>query len=128
MGKLGGGELNYSSDIDLIVLYDDVRVRTSKPDDMSRTFIRLPRDLVRIMEERTADGYVFRTDLRLRPDPAATPPAVSVTAAETYYGSMAQHWERAAMVKARPVAGDIDAGQALPLGRASRRAGVVPYV
>lgn len=112
MGKLGGRELNYSSDIDLIVLYDDVRVRTKKPDEMARTFIRLTRDLVRIMEERTAEGYVFRTDLRLRPDPAATPPAVSVTAAEVYYGSMAQNWERAAMIKARPAAGDMQAGDA----------------
>ena len=111
MGKLGAGELNYSSDIDLIVLYDDARVRVRRPDEMTRTFVRLTRDLVRIMEERTADGYVFRTDLRLRPDPGATPLAVSVSAAEGYYGSMALNWERAAMIRARPVAGDIEAGQ-----------------
>ena len=106
MGKLGARELNYSSDIDLVVLYDDGRARAPDPDNMARTFIRLIRDLVRIMEERTPEGYVFRTDLRLRPDPGATPPAVSVTAAEAYYGSLAQNWERAAMIKARPVAGD----------------------
>ena len=106
MGKLGARELNYSSDIDLVILYDDGRVRAPDPDNMARTFIRLTRDLVRIMEERTHEGYVFRTDLRLRPDPGATPPAVSVTAAEAYYGSLAQNWERAAMIKARPVAGD----------------------
>ena len=111
MGKLGAGELNYSSDIDLIVLYDDARVRVRRPDEMTRTFVRLTRELVRIMEERTADGYVFRTDLRLRPDPGATPLAVSVSAAEGYYGSMALNWERAAMIRARPVAGDIAAGQ-----------------
>ena len=111
MGKLGAGELNYSSDVDLIVLYDDARVRVRRPDEMTRTFVRLTRDLVRIMEERTAEGYVFRTDLRLRPDPGATPMAVSVSASESYYGSMALNWERAAMIRARPVAGDIQAGQ-----------------
>jgi glutamate-ammonia-ligase adenylyltransferase len=113
MGKLGARELNYSSDVDLIVLYDDQVVRTERPDLMSRTFIRLARDLVRIMEERTKDGYVFRTDLRLRPDPGATPLAVSVSAAEAYYGSLGQNWERAAMIKARAVAGDREAARHL---------------
>ena len=113
MGKLGGGELNYSSDVDLIVFYDDAVAPAPQPDEMGRLFLRLTRDLVRIMEERTRDGYVFRTDLRLRPDPGATPLAVSVTAAETYYGSLAQNWERAAMIRARPVAGDRAAGKAL---------------
>ena len=111
MGKFGARELNYSSDIDLIVLYDDGIVRTPKPDEMTKIFVRLARELVRIMEERTADGYVFRTDLRLRPDPGATPLAVSVSAAEAYYGSLGQNWERAAMIKARPVAGDLKAGE-----------------
>ncbi|ASG22152.1 bifunctional [glutamine synthetase] adenylyltransferase/[glutamine synthetase]-adenylyl-L-tyrosine phosphorylase [Nitrospirillum viridazoti] len=111
MGKFGALELNYSSDIDLIVLYDDGVVQARDPDEMTRTFVRLARDLVRIMEERTVDGYVFRTDLRLRPDPGATPLAVSVSAAEAYYGSLGQNWERAAMIKARPVAGDRKAGQ-----------------
>ena len=81
MGKFGARELNYSSDIDLIVLYDDGIVRVPE-EEMTRTFVRFARELVRIMEERTADGYVFRTDLRLRPDPGATPLAVSVSAAE----------------------------------------------
>ncbi|MCB9959418.1 MAG: bifunctional [glutamine synthetase] adenylyltransferase/[glutamine synthetase]-adenylyl-L-tyrosine phosphorylase [Rhodospirillaceae bacterium] len=112
MGKLGAGELNYSSDIDIVVLFDKARVAAADCDQIPRTFLRLTRDLVTIMEERTAFGYVFRTDLRLRPDPAATPLAVSVAAAETYYGSMAQTWERAAMIKARPVAGDPEAGAA----------------
>lgn len=110
MGKLGGRELNYSSDIDLIVLYDDAVVKTPQPDNLARTFIRLARDLVRIMDEHTKDGYVFRTDLRLRPDPGATPLAVSVSAAEVYYASVGQNWERAAMIKARVVAGDFEAG------------------
>ncbi|QQP90853.1 bifunctional [glutamine synthetase] adenylyltransferase/[glutamine synthetase]-adenylyl-L-tyrosine phosphorylase [Skermanella sp. TT6] len=110
MGKFGARELNYSSDIDLIVLYDDHVVQTTQPDNMARTFVRLARDLVRIMEERTRDGYVFRTDLRLRPDPGATPLAVSISAAESYYGSLGQNWERAAMIKARAVAGDLEAG------------------
>ncbi len=62
------------------------------------------------MADRTADGYVFRTDLRLRPDAGATPPAISVLAAEIYYETLGQNWERAAMIKARPVAGDRRAG------------------
>ncbi|WP_445376666.1 bifunctional [glutamine synthetase] adenylyltransferase/[glutamine synthetase]-adenylyl-L-tyrosine phosphorylase [Niveispirillum fermenti] len=110
MGKFGARELNYSSDIDLIVLYDDGIVQV--PDgEMTKLFVRVTRELVRIMDERTADGYVFRTDLRLRPDPGATPVAVSVSAAEAYYSSLGQNWERAAMIKARPVAGDLAAGQ-----------------
>lgn len=112
MGKLGAYELNYSSDIDLIVLFDDAAPACRGNPDMARLFIRLTRDLVRLIDQRTADGYVFRTDLRLRPDPASTPVAVSVTAAETYYGSMALTWERAAMIKARAVAGDREAAQA----------------
>ncbi len=111
MGKLGARELNYSSDIDLIVLFEketvDYRGRRSVQD----FFVRLARDLVRIMQDRTADGYVFRTDLRLRPDPASTPLAMSVLAAETYYEGMGQNWERAAMIKARAVAGDPEAGR-----------------
>jgi len=110
MGKLGAGELNYSSDIDLIVLYDADAIKTDVPDRLQKNMVRLVRGLVGLMEERTADGYVFRTDLRLRPDPSAMPPAISVRAAETYYEGLGQNWERAAMIKARPVAGDIEAG------------------
>lgn len=106
MGKLGAKELNYSSDIDLIVLYDSAKVAIANPEKLSQTMVRLTRDFVTILEEKTADGYVFRTDLRLRPDPASTPLALSVAAAESYYSSMAQTWERAAMIKARPIAGD----------------------
>ena len=112
MGKLGAKELNYSSDIDLIVLYDAEKITSAEPHSLAETFVRATQQLVRIMEERTADGYVFRTDLRLRPDPAATPIAVSTLAAETYYESVGQNWERAALIKARPVAGDHEAGEA----------------
>ncbi len=105
MGKLGGRELNYSSDVDLMVLYDG-GVAAYHSDRAGACYVRLARDLVRLLEERTAEGYVFRTDLRLRPDPAATPLAVSVGAAVTYYESVGQNWERAAMIKARPVGGD----------------------
>jgi len=112
MGKLGARELNFSSDVDIIVLYDSERIVSNDPDRLQHTFVRLTRNLVRIMEERTAEGYVFRTDLRLRPDPGATPPALSVAAAEAYYEALGQNWERAAMIKARPVAGDREAGSA----------------
>ncbi|MCB2101237.1 MAG: bifunctional [glutamine synthetase] adenylyltransferase/[glutamine synthetase]-adenylyl-L-tyrosine phosphorylase [Rhodobacterales bacterium] len=111
MGKLGARELNYSSDIDLIVLYDDEVIRTDNPDGLQSHFVRLTRNLVRLLDERTRHGYVFRTDLRLRPDPGSTPPALSALAAETYYESIGQNWERAAMIKARPVAGDRAAGR-----------------
>ncbi|HEX6442511.1 MAG TPA: bifunctional [glutamine synthetase] adenylyltransferase/[glutamine synthetase]-adenylyl-L-tyrosine phosphorylase [Stellaceae bacterium] len=111
MGKLGGGELNYSSDIDLILLYDASRPAQRLGDNPQAFFVRLARDLVRILDERTGDGYVFRTDLRLRPDPRSTPLALSVPAALTYYESVGQNWERAALIKARQVAGDQSAGQ-----------------
>jgi len=111
MGKLGAGELNYSSDIDLILLFDPA-AQPGHADTLGATFTRLARALVAIMESRDAGGYVFRTDLRLRPDPAATPPAVALPAAIAYYESMGQNWERAAMVKARPVAGDLAVGTA----------------
>ena len=108
MGKLGAGELNYSSDIDLIILYDPVQHATA--DGPSALFTRMARNLVALMEARDADGYVFRTDLRLRPDPSATPPAVSLATAIPYYEAMGQNWERAAMTKARPIAGDTALG------------------
>ncbi len=111
MGKLGARELNYSSDVDLIILYDETKVDYRGRRSVQEFFVRLARDLVRLMEERTGDGYVFRTDLRLRPDPGSTPLAISLEAAETYYEGFGQNWERAAMIKARPVAGDHAAGQ-----------------
>ncbi len=110
MGKLGAHELNYSSDIDLIVFYDPEIVPVARPERLQREMVRLTQGLVDLLHKRTADGYVFRTDLRLRPDPASTPLALSIDAAEVYYESMGQNWERAAMIKARIVAGDMEAG------------------
>jgi [glutamine synthetase] adenylyltransferase / [glutamine synthetase]-adenylyl-L-tyrosine phosphorylase len=111
MGKLGANELNYSSDIDIIVFYDAERAGLEPGIEPSPFFVRLTRDLVRLLQEPTADGYVFRTDLRLRPDPGATQIALSVEAGLTYYESFGQNWERAALVKARVAAGDIAAGE-----------------
>lgn len=111
MGKQGAFELNYSSDIDLIVFFDRAAVPAPDKDGLTTLFVRLTRRLVSILEDRTADGYVFRTDLRLRPDAGATPLAMSTAAALVYYESTGQNWERAAMIKARPAAGDIAAGE-----------------
>ncbi len=112
MGKLGAGELNYSSDIDLIILYDPAQHTRDAGPGPAAIFTRLVRNLVTLMEARDADGTVFRTDLRLRPDPSATPPATSLATAIPYYEGMGQNWERAAMTKARPVAGDLALGDA----------------
>ncbi len=112
MGKLGAGELNYSSDVDVIALYDPERLRPADPDRMRQDMVRATQRIVHLMEARTGDGYVFRTDLRLRPDPGMTPLAMTVEAAESYYESVGQNWERAAMIKARPVAGDRALGAA----------------
>ncbi len=113
LGKLGGAELNYSSDIDLILFFDPAKARVTAREGAQPFFSRLARDLVQLMEERTGEGYVFRTDLRLRPDPASTPAAMSVAAAMAYYESVGQNWERAALIKARPIAGDRIAGRRL---------------
>ncbi len=112
MGKYGAHELNYSSDIDLIIFFDRDVAPLASNAEKSAFFVRLTRELVHIMQERTADGYVFRTDLRLRPDPGSTQAAISTEAAFRYYEGLGQNWERAAMIKARPVAGDMDAGKA----------------
>lgn len=111
MGKHGAGELNYSSDIDLIIFFEPDIAKVRDGLDVQRFFVRMTRDLVRMMDERTKDGYVFRTDLRLRPDAGATQAALSVDAALNYYESVGQNWERAALLKARAVAGDISAGE-----------------
>lgn len=110
MGKFGARELNYSSDIDLIVFIDSERPAIIDPYECVDTFSRMTRRLVRILQDRTADGYVFRVDLRLRPDPGSTPLAIPVGAALHYYEGRGQNWERAAMIKARPVAGDRESG------------------
>lgn len=110
MGKYGSGELNYSSDIDFVFFYEPGQLKIRESLDEATFMVRLTKDLVKLMQDRTADGYVFRTDLRLRPDPGATPTAVSLPAAEHYYESRGQNWERAAFIKARLAAGDAKAG------------------
>src|SRR5262249_33306393 len=111
MGKMGAGELNYSSDIDVIVFYDGAALAPGI--EPAPFFVRLTRSLVKLLQERTPDGYVFRSDLRLRPDPASTQIAISTAAALDYYESRGQNWERAALIKARPCAGDVAAGETL---------------
>ncbi|MGD9535862.1 MAG: bifunctional [glutamine synthetase] adenylyltransferase/[glutamine synthetase]-adenylyl-L-tyrosine phosphorylase [Alphaproteobacteria bacterium] len=110
MGKLGARELNYSSDVDLIVLFDPERLPAAATLDVGKEMQRITRQLVTLLSDRTRDGYVLRVDLRLRPDPGSTPLAISIGAAEAYYESLGQNWERAAMIKARPVAGDLEVG------------------
>jgi [glutamine synthetase] adenylyltransferase / [glutamine synthetase]-adenylyl-L-tyrosine phosphorylase len=111
MGKMGGHELNFSSDIDLIVLFDSTTGARPLNAEPMPFFVRITRELVKFLQERTADGYVFRIDLRLRPDPASTQIAIATDAALDYYESRGQSWERAAMIKARPCAGDLVAGE-----------------
>lgn len=110
MGKLGAFELNYSSDIDLIVLYER-EAPLERGLEPAPFFVRMTRELVRMLQDRTADGYVFRVDLRLRPDPGSTQIAVATDAALDYYERVGQTWERAAMIKARVIAGDPAAGE-----------------
>ncbi len=111
MGKMGAHELNYSSDIDLICLFDETRYDRSDFHEARSALVRATRNMCTLLNERTADGYVFRTDLRLRPDPAVTPVCLAMAAAETYYESLGRTWERAAYVKARAAAGDIGSGR-----------------
>jgi glutamate-ammonia-ligase adenylyltransferase len=110
MGKYGAFELNYSSDIDLVVFYDEQKFPFRKRGDVRGAAVDVVKDLVKLIGETTADGYVFRVDLRLRPDAGATQVAISTDAAEAYYESVGQNWERAAMIKARVCAGDADIG------------------
>ncbi len=110
MGKMGAFELNYSSDIDLIVFYEPDAPALSQDADAASIAIRVTRGLVKLLSERNGDGYVFRVDLRLRPDPASTQVAISTPAALDYYEHRGQNWERSALIKARPCAGDIAAG------------------
>jgi len=113
MGKMGAGELNFSSDIDLIVFFD-AAASTLAPDIEPQPFyVRVTQALSRLLQQRSGDGYVFRVDLRLRPDPASTAVAISTASALHYYEREGRTWERAAMIKARPCAGDLSAGEAL---------------
>lgn len=112
MGKLGANELNYSSDVDFMVFYDADKAQLAGEVEPSSFFVKLTRELVRLLQEQTADGYAYRTDLRLRPDPGATQIALSTDAGLTYYESFGQNWERAALIKARIAAGDVPLGEA----------------
>ncbi|HZL32007.1 MAG TPA: bifunctional [glutamine synthetase] adenylyltransferase/[glutamine synthetase]-adenylyl-L-tyrosine phosphorylase [Pseudolabrys sp.] len=113
MGKMGAYELNYSSDIDLIVFFDPDIAPLAKDAEAAPTFVRITQRVVKLLQEHSGDGYVFRTDLRLRPDPASTGIAISTPAALDYYESMGQNWERAMLIKGRACAGDIAAGEAI---------------
>ncbi|MEM1106799.1 MAG: bifunctional [glutamine synthetase] adenylyltransferase/[glutamine synthetase]-adenylyl-L-tyrosine phosphorylase [Pseudomonadota bacterium] len=104
-GKMGAFELNYSSDIDVTVFFDPEQFEGG-PKGPQDGAVRVVQDLCGLLERQTEDGYVFRTDLRLRPDPSATPIAVSTARAQRYYESVGQNWERMAWIKARFCAGD----------------------
>lgn len=109
MGKLGGFELNYSSDIDIIFYYEAPKAEAFfNQTNLVRYFTRLVRDFLTLCQEHNEDGYLFRVDLRLRPDPGATPSALSTEAALHYYQTRGRTWERTAYIKARCIAGDVE--------------------
>jgi glutamate-ammonia-ligase adenylyltransferase len=112
MGKQGAFELNYSSDIDVSVFFDPDRLPLAEGVEAQPFAVRLTQRLAELMQAKTDEGYVFRIDLRLRPDPSSTPPAVPTPAALDYYESVGQNWERAAFIKARACAGDLAAAEA----------------
>lgn len=112
MGKQGAFELNYSSDIDVSVFYEPDRLPVCEGVEPRAFAVRLTQAVAALIQDRTDEGYVFRVDLRLRPDPASTPLAVSITAAFEYYETVGQNWERAAFIKARPCAGDLPRAEA----------------
>ncbi len=111
MGKMGARELNYSSDIDLILLFDESRWPQGDLAEVKARFIQVARRIVKLLSEATGEGYVFRTDLRLRPNPSTTPVCMAAAAAEAYYESVGRTWERAAFIKARATGGDASAGR-----------------
>ena len=110
LGKHGACELNYSSDVDLVVFYDPLSPAAVK--EPAVTYVKIAQSLARLLQERTADGYVLRVDYRLRPDPGSTNVAVGLPSAFNYYEMLGQNWERAAFIKARPVAGEVALGEA----------------
>jgi glutamate-ammonia-ligase adenylyltransferase len=112
LGKHGAFELNYSSDIDITVFYAPEKLPVAEGVEPQALALRLTQAMASILQDRTAEGYVFRVDLRLRPDPSSTPAAVPVEAALDYYETVGQNWERAAMIKARVCAGDMGQGEA----------------
>ena len=109
LGKMGAFELNYSSDIDFAVFFDPDLFQGGDYEPGEEA-MRAVRRAVGLLSDRTPDGYVFRTDLRLRPDPSSTPLAVSTRRAELYYESVGQNWERMVWIKGRCAAGDEAAG------------------
>lgn len=109
MGKLGARELNFSSDVDLIFCYPEDGTTRRGGVSNQEFFIELGQRLIRVLSEISDDGFVFRTDLRLRPFGDSGPLAVSFDALEDYYQSHGRPWERYAMVRARPITGDTDA-------------------
>ncbi|MFL5058415.1 MAG: bifunctional [glutamine synthetase] adenylyltransferase/[glutamine synthetase]-adenylyl-L-tyrosine phosphorylase, partial [Microvirga sp.] len=112
MGKQGAFELNYSSDIDVSVFFEPEALPIAEGVEPLAFAVRLTTRVSELMQLKTGDGYVFRMDLRLRPDPSSTPPAMPVPAALEYYETVGQNWERAAFIKARPCAGDMSAAAA----------------
>jgi glutamate-ammonia-ligase adenylyltransferase len=121
LGKLGAVELNYSSDIDLMVVFDPDSYAIPAGIEPGPLYVRITKSLVRLLQERTADGYVARVDLRLRPDPGSTAIAIGLPSALSYYENYGQNWERAALIKARPIAGDLALGERF-------REGLVPFI
>jgi len=121
LGKLGAHELNYSSDVDLILFFDAERFPVEAFAKVKQRFNQLTRQFVKILSDQTADGFAHRVDLRLRPDPSSTSACMSMDSAERYYESFGQNWERAAFIKARAIGGDIVSGEAF-------LAGMVPFV
>ena len=114
MGKLGGGELNFSSDVDLIFAFEEEGVLKGKQGrSHSEFFIQVARQLIQVIDTVTADGFVFRVDVRLRPFGGSGPLVMTFDAMENYYQSQAREWERYAFIKARSVAGDLEAGARL---------------
>jgi glutamate-ammonia-ligase adenylyltransferase len=111
LGKHGGRELNYSSDIDPIFLYDPATLPHRGREEPAEAAVRIGRRVIELLQARDADGYAFRVDLRLRPSPEVTPIALPIDALISYYESSAVAWERAAFVRARAAAGDIALGQ-----------------
>lgn len=110
LGKHGSRELNYSSDIDPILIYDPRTVPLRPREDPAEGAVRIAKAVVHLLNTRDGDGYVFRVDLRLRPSPEATQIALPVDAAISYYESSALGWERAAYIRARAAAGDTALG------------------
>lgn len=111
LGKHGAQELNYSSDIDPILLYDPAKLPRRERDDPGEAAARVARRVVQLLGHVDEEGYVFRVDLRLRPASEVSPPALSIDAALTHYESSALAWERAAFIRARACAGDVAAGE-----------------